>query len=271
MGSEHRHVKLGGKIVGMQDTCAECAQTWPCDAIQLVAEVERLRGRIEDYKDACIRRDELIAGGKSEVERLRLRASIEADKVMDRDMRIHGDEGYMDQIDRLTREVEKWRDPLVRELTPEIERLREENAALREGLETARDWVQQGSLSNSDPPYEIICAALKSHPSSTEPLEDCKKMHVFNRKGEGMSEQTQPQPQPQSESIGGGSRQPASLALRDAAERLRRRADGLESIATALEQCVPKGRAGITEDSWPHIGVGSGAEVALWEWACSIR
>ena len=37
----------------------------------LCAEVERLRGRIEDYKDACIRRDELIAGGESEIERLR--------------------------------------------------------------------------------------------------------------------------------------------------------------------------------------------------------
>lgn len=71
------------------------------------------------------------------------------------------------------------------------------------------------------------------------------------------------------ESIGGG-RQKASDALRDAANRLRHRAERLDSIARALDNCVPastsEGREG-----HPHIGVGSSAEIGLWEWAVSIR
>lgn len=60
-----------------------------------------------------------------------------------------------------------------------------------------------------------------------------------------------------------GNRQPASHALRDAAERLRSRASDLEAIADALERCTPE--AGFNEsDGPPFIGVGSSAEIALW-------
>lgn len=80
--------------------------------------------------------------------------------------------------------------------------------------------------------------------------------------------QSQPQ---QSESIGGGSgRQSANHALRDTAAFLRKRAEGLEAIADALERCTPSG----TEDGregHPHIGVGSDAEIALWSLAFDLR
>ena len=66
-----------------------------------------------------------------------------------------------------------------------------------------------------------------------------------------------------------GARQSARDTLRDAAKRLRHRADGLDSIADALERCVPVATDG--REGHPHIGVGSSAEIALWELAISIR
>ena len=74
---------------------------------------------------------------------------------------------------------------------------------------------------------------------------------------------------PTTESIGGG-RQSASYALRDTAEFLRKRAAGLESIADALDRCTPSGMVDGREGH-PHIGVGSGAELALWHLAFDLR
>ena len=57
------------------------------------------------------------------------------------------------------------------------------------------------------------------------------------------------QAQPQSEIIEGGDRQSAKYALRDAANRLRSRADDLDAIADALERCTPKFDLSVTEDA----------------------
>ena len=79
----------------------------------------------------------------------------------------------------------------------------------------------------------------------------------------------------QAESIGGGSgRHKASDALRESARRLHRKADGLEMLAEALDDQQPRGGVGDGSEavgSGSYIGVGSGAEIALWEWAVSIR
>ncbi len=69
---------------------------------------------------------------------------------------------------------------------------------------------------------------------------------------------------------GASGRQKASDALREAAKRLHRRASGLEDIAVALDRCVPTSLEDGSEGH-PHIGVGSAAEVALWDLAGSIR
>jgi hypothetical protein len=76
---------------------------------------------------------------------------------------------------------------------------------------------------------------------------------------------------PTSESIGGASgRQPATDVLRLAAKRLRTRAEGLDAIAAALKRCTPPSTEDGSESPYPHIGVGSSAEIAIWELACSL-
>jgi hypothetical protein len=75
------------------------------------------------------------------------------------------------------------------------------------------------------------------------------------------------------ENLGGPSgRQPASGAFRTKAHLLRKQADDLETIARALDDCVPAPTEdGSEEIPSSYIGVGSPAEEALWRLAISIR
>lgn len=67
-----------------------------------------------------------------------------------------------------------------------------------------------------------------------------------------------------------GSRQKASDVMRDAADVLERRARQWRVLADALDAQNAHPRA-FDGDGGPYIGVGSGAEILLWELALEAR
>jgi hypothetical protein len=75
-----------------------------------------------------------------------------------------------------------------------------------------------------------------------------------------------------SESIGHGEgRMKATDVLREKAKRLQAKAAGLLQLANTLDEISRNAIGPDGEDGGPHVGVGSPAEVALWEMACDLK
>lgn len=69
-------------------------------------------------------------------------------------------------------------------------------------------------------------------------------------------------------------RMKATDVLRQNAKRLRDKACGLEQLANTIDEIEKASLVASLdggESHIPYIGVGSAAEVALWEMACGIR
>ena len=73
------------------------------------------------------------------------------------------------------------------------------------------------------------------------------------------------------EAMNNEGRMKATDVLRDRASMLMRRANGLKQLADQLDLIAESAASKDGGEDGPHVGVGSQAEEALWEMACSIR